>query len=94
MTQKVYHLSALSLPPLLTGHLQREIDRRGTPLAAAGEDEKKAYMLLEIEFIPDPQEGTFIACIPTINAFGEGQTKDEAALALTEALRALSDTAG
>jgi hypothetical protein len=45
------------------------------------------FLLLSVEFISDPSSGSVTARIPTINTFGEGDTREEAALALAAALR-------
>jgi predicted RNase H-like HicB family nuclease len=41
---------------------------------------------LTVEIIPDAEQGGFTARVPDIPAYGEGETEDEAAADLKEAL--------
>lgn len=51
-------------------------------------------MPLQVELIPDAEEGGFTAFVPDIPAYGEGETEDEAIEDLKEALRAFIETVG
>ena len=57
------------------------------PLPIVDELTTDTYIVLSVQFIPDPDEGGFTARIPGIAAYGEGETEQEASLALCEALR-------
>jgi predicted RNase H-like HicB family nuclease len=81
----------MSLLPSLTGELQDAVKERGIPLPAV-DDEGKMYMLLNVECTADTVAGGYVARVPTINAFGEGDTEEEATIALTEALRGYLET--
>lgn len=71
---------------MLSGEVQRNIDELGTPTPVLAENDR-ILMLVEPVFTPDALDG-YSARIPGIAAFGEGETREEAALALREALRA------
>lgn len=71
----------------LTDEQRRSIDENGTPLPFFDDATNASYVLLPIEYRPD-SEGGFLARIPSIDAFGSGETEQEAALALAAALRA------
>jgi predicted RNase H-like HicB family nuclease len=51
-------------------------------------------MPLQIELVPDPDEGGFTAFLPDIPAYGEGETEDEAIEDLKEALIAFIEAVG
>jgi predicted RNase H-like HicB family nuclease len=51
-------------------------------------------MPLNVELIPDPEQGGFTACVPDIPAYGEGETEQEAIEDLKEALRVFIETVG
>ena len=72
--------------PLLSSSLQETLGRRGVPLPVASTNNPEVYMLMEIRYQSLP-DGGYLAQIPAINAYGEGGTREEAALALREALR-------
>ena len=72
--------------PTLTTDQRYAILEHGAPLPLADDVAGQTYMLLPVEFLPDPLGGV-TARIPGINAFGGGDSKEEAALALAEALR-------
>lgn len=75
----------MSLLPALSGEVQRSIDELGMPMPVVDENHR-ILMLMEPVFTHDALDG-YSARIPGIEAFGEGETKEEAALALCEALR-------
>ena len=75
----------------LSNEQRLAVRESGAPLPFFENGTEMAYMLLNIELIADSEGGSFIARIPTINAFGEGDTKEAAALALCEALRGVLD---
>ena len=50
--------------------------------------------MLDIELIPDPEEGGFTARVPDIPAYGEGETHEEAIADLREALRGYIESFG
>lgn len=72
------------LPPL-TGGLQRAADELGLPLPVSVEGSGKVCMILEVSFAL-AEFGGFTASIPGIAAIGEGDSTEEAALALREAI--------
>ena len=80
--------------PVLSDELRQAIVEDGTPLAIADDSAAKHYVLLEIELMPDGDLGAFTARVPGIGAYGEGQTKEEAALALMAALRGYMEVFG
>jgi predicted RNase H-like HicB family nuclease len=41
---------------------------------------------LTVELIPDPDEGGFTARLPSVPAYGEGETEEEAIADLKEAI--------
>ena len=51
-------------------------------------------MALTIEIIFDPEQGGFIARLPDIPAYGEGETEDEAVEDLKIAVRGYIETFG
>jgi hypothetical protein len=80
------------LPPL-TGALQIAVEELGLPLPVSVERNGDVCMILEVSFAP-AELGGFTACIPGIAAFGEGESKEEAALALREAIRGYIEAFG
>lgn len=70
---------------MLSGEVQKGIDEFGAPMPVVDENDR-VLMLMEPVFTHDARHG-YSARLPGIRAFGEGETKDEAALALREALR-------
>jgi hypothetical protein len=80
--------------PSLTDDQRHAINHHGTPLPLFDEAAHSAYMLMGVEFISDPKESGFTARIPGIDAYGEGETEQEAALALQEALRSYLNAFG
>lgn len=83
----------MNLLPSLSGILQELVEEKGVPLPILSERTDTVYMLLDLAFDRDA-EGGFIARIPGIAAYGGGETKEEAALALREALRRYVDAFG
>lgn len=81
----------MPLLPTLTGTLQDTVEELGVPLPVSSES--TVYMLLELEFMHGA-DGGYTARIPGVAAYGEGETKEEAALALREALRSYIDAFG
>lgn len=77
----------MSVLPILSAQLRQMLKERGLPLPLLDDVGGDCYLLLGVEFTPDSQSHNFTARIPTINAFGGGDTKEEAALALAEAVR-------
>ena len=51
-------------------------------------------MPLQVELIPDSEQGGFTASVPDIPAYGEGETEEEAINDLKEALRAFIEAVG
>jgi predicted RNase H-like HicB family nuclease len=51
-------------------------------------------MALTIEIIPDPEQGGYMARLPNIPAYGEGETENEAIDDLKEAIRGYIDAFG
>lgn len=51
-------------------------------------------MPLQVELIPDLEQGGFTAVVPDVPAYGEGETEEEAIADLKEALRAFIETVG
>lgn len=76
--------------PLLNSTQQQAIAEHGTPLPLFDEATHNTYILLSAEIVTDPHNGV-TARIPGIAAYGEGDTEQEAALALCEALRGYLD---
>ncbi len=52
----------------------------GTPLPVVDPETNQTYVLVEVEVAADPQGG-FSACVPGIDAFGGGDTQEDATLA-------------
>ena len=73
--------------PVLIADQRQAIDQHGIPLPIIDELTGKTYILMSVEFIPDPDLGGITARIPGIAAYGEGETEQEASFALCEALR-------
>jgi hypothetical protein len=78
----------------ITDEQREAIMEGGAPLPLVDAFTGNAYMLLGIEFISDPELGGYTARIPSIAAYGEGDSREEAVLALTEALRGYIETFG
>lgn len=74
---------------------QREaIADYGTPLPITDDETGEAYMLLGIEFQTDPESGSVVARVPGIRAYGEGDSEEEAMLALSAALNSYIEAFG
>ncbi len=73
----------------VTDDQRQAIAEHGTPMAIGDGLTSETYILLSVQFIPDPNQGGFTARIPGITAYGEGETEQEASLALCEALRGI-----
>lgn len=80
--------------PLLSDDQRQAIEEDGTPLPVIDKLAGSTYILLSVQFIPDPLQGGFTAHIPGVAAYGGGETKQEASLALCEALRSYMDAFG
>lgn len=76
---------------LLNDEQRHTIKGHGTPLPIANGLTGETYIVLSVEFLPDREQGGFTALIPGIAAYGEGETEQEATLALCEALRGYLD---
>jgi len=72
--------------PRIDDEIGQAIEQSGTPLAVVDDAMATMYMLLPIDCLPDPAGGV-LACVPGIDAFGSGDTNENAALALMQALR-------
>ncbi len=75
----------------LTAEQRRAIAAVGTPLTFVDDHDGAAYVLLAIEFIPDPELGGFTARMPGIPAYGEGETERAAVRDLVTALTMILD---
>lgn len=73
--------------PILNDEQRQAINENGTPLRIVDDLTGATFMLLSVESTFDPKQSSCTACIPGIDAYGEGETEQEAALALQEALR-------
>jgi len=74
---------------------QREaIADHGTPLPLMDDKTGEAYMLLGIEFQTDPESGSVVARAPGIRAYGEGDSEEEAMIALTALLNSYIEAFG
>lgn len=74
---------------------QRQIvEREGTPVPIVDGLTRNTYVLLGVECISDPSQSCFTARIPSITAYGEGETAQAASLALCEALRGYLEAFG
>jgi hypothetical protein len=73
---------------------RQAVEEEGTPLPVIDDVTGEAYMLLAIEFMPDVEHGGYTARVPGIPAYGEGERKEEAILALTAALNGYIDAFG
>jgi hypothetical protein len=81
----------MGLLPSLSDDLLKAVEELGVPLpvsAPAG-----IFLLLEIQFSHSEENG-YTARIPGVAAIGEGETEEEAALALREALRGYLEAFG
>lgn len=76
----------MSFLPILSSEQRQALKECGIPLPLLDEVGGDCFLLLKVEFNSDPQSGGVTARIPTINAFGEGNTREEATLALSAAL--------
>jgi hypothetical protein len=72
--------------PSITGSMKASLEELGPPVPATIEQNDRIFMLLEVEII-EHRLGGYIARIPALRAFGEDDSKAEAALALREAIR-------
>lgn len=75
----------------VTDEQRQSIEEHGTPLPIADGLTGDTYILLSVEFISDTDQSGFTARIPGVAAYGEGETRQEASLALCEALRGYLD---
>jgi hypothetical protein len=80
--------------PGLSFEQRRAIQQHGTPLLVSDHPTETAYILLRTELLSTFDQSGFTARIPGIMAFGEGDTKEAACLALSEALRGYLDAFG
>ena len=80
--------------PILTDKQRQAIEEHGTPMAMVDGLTSGTYILLSVEVFSDPDQSGFTARIPGIEAFGGGDTEQEASLALCEALRGYLDAFG
>jgi hypothetical protein len=78
----------------LTSEQRQAIENEGVPLPVVDEGTGEAYMLLPVEFLPDPELGGYTARIPGISAYGDGETKEDAILSLQAALSAYIEAFG
>ena len=83
----------MSLLPSLPIDLQKAVEEVGLPLPLSAEDGEHVYLLLECDTTFHRKRG-YTASIQGVSAFGEGDTKEEAALALREALRRFMEVFG
>lgn len=68
--------------PMLSDDQRQAIAEFGMPLPLVDVKTTQTYVLIEVDVEADPQGG-FSACIPGIDAFGGGDTHEEATLALS-----------
>ncbi len=71
--------------PLLSDEQRQAIEESGYPLALLDEETEDTYMLMNVDVDPDPLGG-FSARIAGIEAYGSGDTVDEATIALQVSL--------
>ena len=67
---------------IVSAEQRQSIAEFGTPLSVVDLESNQIYVLIEVEVSTDPQSGDFSACVPGIDAFGGGDTREEATLAL------------
>lgn len=77
--------------PVLSDDQRLALQEHGQPLPIVDEEMRTFSMLLTIHISQNPEGTGFLARIPSIAAYGEGDTKEAASLALSEALRAYQD---
>jgi len=75
-----------SLAAPLSSEQRQAVAEFGTPLPVIDSETNQTYVLVEVEVSTDPQAGGFSACVPGIDAFGAGDTREEATLALVAIL--------
>lgn len=78
--------------PVLSDDQRQTIKKYGTPMPIVDRDTNDAYILLRVEFASGSDQDGFTARVPGIEAYGEGETAQEASLALCEALRGYFET--
>ena len=66
---------------VLSDEQRQAITEFGTPLPLIDEKTQQTFVLVEAEVTTDPLGG-FSACVPGIDAFGGGDSQEEATLAL------------
>ena len=70
-----------SLAPTVTNEQRQAITEFGTPLPLIDTQTKRTYVLMDVEVTTEP-DGGLSAFVPGIDAFGGGDTREEATLAL------------
>lgn len=77
---------------ILSDDQRQAIEQNGAPLPIIDDLTNSTYMLMSVECTAASEQGGFIARIPGIAAYGEGETTQDASLALCEALRGYLET--
>ncbi len=80
------------MPVTISDEQRQTIEEFGTPLDVVDPITHETYVLLPMEFAHEA--GGYLARVPGIPAFGEGETEEEAGLALMAALSGYIDTFG
>lgn len=70
-----------SLVAPLSADQRRAVAEFGTPLPLIDTQTNQTYVLMGVEVTTEPHGG-YSACVPGIDAFGGGDTREEATLAL------------
>jgi len=73
---------------------RQAVESFGTPLSIVDEATHQFYVLLRVELVRDMEQDRRIAQVPGIAAYGEGDSEEEATLALLAALNGFIDAFG